>query len=358
MPRGGANFSSEELVRVLSHYDIGIVHRVKPLTAGNRRAPKVIVTADKGVFLLKRRPRGRDDLQRVGFAHVVQQHLARRSFPVTSLLATADERTTALSLENHIYEFFQFVAGSRYDGSAQDTREAGRQLAAFHKHLADLGGPDEPSPWCFHDSALVRRHLKLIGGARAGPEGRGAGGDTAAPLASGASARLKPVAQELLLRYDKSSARVNELRFHSWKRQVVHGDWHPGNLLFSDHRIVAVLDFDSVRVAPPATDLANGMLQFSIVADRPNPANWPAHFDRDRIFQFLDGYREVIKLSQRKRYGLVDLMIESMIAEAVLPVAATGFFGHHAGLDFLRMILRKTKWLRRHRHELCETMLQ
>ena len=325
----------------MSHYDIGIVHRVKPLTAGNRRAPKVIVSADKGTFLLKRRPRGRDDLQRVAFAHTVQQHLASRSFPVTSLLVTTGERVTALSLENHIYEFFQFVNGSRYDGSPEATREAGRQLALFHKHLADLGVHDEPSPWCFHNSALVRRHLNVIGSDRLTETGR----------------QMHAMAQELLLRYDKSSARVDELRFASWKRQVVHGDWHPGNLLFSDHKIVAVVDFDSIRVAPPATDLANGMLQFSIVADGPDPAKWPAHFDRDRIFQFLEGYREVIRLSERKRYGLVDLMIESMIAEAVLPVAATGSFGQHSGLDFLQMILRKTKWLRRHRRELREAML-
>jgi len=341
MPRGGANFSSEELVRVLSHYDIGIVHRVKPLTAGNRRAPKVIVTSDKGVFLLKRRPRGRDDQQRVAFAHAVQLHLAQKAFPVTSLLLTTHEQTTALSLENHIYEFFRFVAGARYDGSAETTREAGRQLALFHKHLADFHPGDEKSPWCFHDSALVRRHLKLI----------------CCDKRTETSCQAQTVAEELLLRYDKSSVRVNELGFAAWKRQVVHGDWHPGNLLFSDQRIVAVVDFDSIRVAPPATDLANGMLQFSIIADQPDPARWPAHFDRDRLFQFLAGYREITRLSERKRYGLVDLMIETMIAEAVLPVAATGFFGHHSGLDFLQMILRKTKWLRRHRHELRETML-
>ncbi len=341
MPRGGANFSSEELVRVLSHYDVGIVHRVKPLTVGNRRAPKVIVTADKGVFLLKRRPRGRDDLERVTFAHAVQQHLARRSFPVAALLPTIEEQRTALSLENHLYEFFHFVDGVRYDGSLEATREAGRQLALFHQHLADFAVRDERSPWCYHNSAMVRRHLKLIGSDKR----------------TEASRKIRTVAQELLLRYDKSSRRVNELGFTSWKRQVVHGDWHPGNLLFSDRKIVAVVDFDSIRVAPPATDLANGMLQFSIVADRPSPSQWPSHFDRDRVLQFLGGYRESVKLSQRKCYGLVDLMIETMIAEAVLPVAATGFFGQHSGLDFLEMILRKTRWLRRHRHELRETML-
>jgi len=106
------------------------------------------------------------------------------------------------------------------------------------------------------------------------------------------------------------------------------------------------------------TDLANGMLQFSIVGDRPDPAEWPDHFDRERLFAFLNGYRGVTRLSQRKRYSLIDLMIETMIAEAVLPVAATGFFGHLSGLDFLQMILRKTKWLRTHRKQLTETMLK
>jgi len=341
MPRGGAHFSSEELVRVLSRYDIGIVHQVRPLSVGNSRAPKVVVAAEKGTYLLKRRPRGRDDLERVDFAHAVQKQLAAKSFPVTSLLTTTDEGTTALSMDNHIYEFFRFVEGTRYDGSIEATREAGRQLALFHKHLSDFKGPNEPSPWCFHDAALVRRHLKLL----------------SSDKRTEAARRMQAVADELLLRYDKSSARVDQLGFGSWKRQVVHGDWHPGNLLFEGQEVVAVVDFDSIRFAPAVTDLANGMLQFSIVGDRPDPTQWSAHFDRGRLFEFFNGYHEVTRLSERKRYGLIDLMIEAMIAEAVLPVAATGFFGRHSGQAFLEMILRKTKWLRRSRRELREVML-
>ena len=64
MPRGGAHFSSEELAEVLSHYDIGVIHQVKPLSAGDRRAPKMVVTSEQGKFLLKRRPKGKDDLYR------------------------------------------------------------------------------------------------------------------------------------------------------------------------------------------------------------------------------------------------------------------------------------------------------
>lgn len=349
MPRGGAQFSSEELVRVLSHYDVGVVHRVKPLSAGNRRAPKVVVRADKGTFLLKRRPHGRDDMARIVFAHAVQKHLALRSFPVTNLLTVTRpiasgagvENRTILTIDNHLYELFKFVTGSRYDVSLEATFEAGRQLAVLHRALRDFSPAYEPLMENFHDSATVRQHLRMIRRDHRG----------------GPVRLMGAVSNSLVLRYDKSSERVNRLGFKAWKRQVVHGDWHPGNLLFVDRKIVGVVDFDSIRIAPPVTDLANGMLQFSIIGDHPDPNFWPDHFDEDRLMQFLNGYRDVSAVSKRQVNALVDLMIETMIAEAVLPVAATGFFGHLSGLDFLRMILRKTKWLRHHRAELTETML-
>jgi len=341
MPRGGANFASEELVRVLSHYDVGVVHRVRSLPAGNRRAPKVIVHADKGTFLLKRRPRGRDDMNRVAFAHAVQRHLAARGFPVTSLVATSDEHKTVLNVDNHIYELFAFVTGSRCDGSAEATTDAGRHLAHLHVCLRDFAHDYEPFQGSFHDSATVRQHLQMI----------------RTDKRTGSLQRAAAVTESLVIRYDRSSNRVDRVGYASWKRQVIHGDWHPGNLLFSDRKVVGVVDFDSIRIAPPVTDLANGMLQFSILGVSPDPAQWPDALDQERLLQFLAGYREVVPLSKHKLYGLVDLMIEAMVAEAVLPVAATGFFGDHSGLDFLRMIVRKTKWLRRHRKELTETML-
>ncbi|MBE3143783.1 MAG: phosphotransferase, partial [Planctomycetes bacterium] len=131
----------------------------------------------------------------------------------------------------------------------------------------------------------------------------------------------------------------------SWAEQVVHGDWHPGNMLFDKDKLVAVLDFDSVKIAPPITDLANAMLQFSLVGYHPNPADWPDYLDQAKLVQVLEGYREVVDLDKNKIDSLLDLMIETMIAEAVLPVAATGFFGNLTGIEFLKMIHRKARWI-------------
>ena len=342
MPRGGAHFSTEELVRVLSHYDIGVILQVKPLSGGSRRAPKMVLISEQGKFLLKRRPKGKDDLCRAAFAHAVQSHLATKAFPVTCLLATRDKNNTILQLNHHIYELFKFVTGSRYDGSPEATVDAGRQLAKFHRHLADFA---HEFALCglktgFHDSSTVRRHLKTLGSERMANPNK----------------KLRATAEALMTLYNGSSVCVNELGFDSWQQQVVHGDWHPGNMLFSKHKLTAVLDFDSVRIAPPMTDLANGMLQFSIVGGRPNPADWPDYFDQDKLVQFLNGYRGVNNLDKNKLDSLLDLMIETMIAEAVLPIVATGFFGHLSGTDFLKMILRKANWLNKNHKKLTQAI--
>ncbi|MBN2181696.1 MAG: phosphotransferase [Sedimentisphaerales bacterium] len=338
MPRGGVQFSSEELVCVLSHYDIGVILRIKPLSGGNRRSPKMVVISEQGKYLLKRRPRGKDDLARVVFAHEIQRHLEENDFPVTILLATRKRHETALRLDHHIYELFEFVSGSRYDGSPEETAEAARQLARFHRLMADYPHGQPPIN-CYHDSSAVRRHLKTIGTNR-----------SALP-----SQKMRVTSDTLMRLYNDSSICVSELGFDSWPRQIIHGDWHPGNMLFSRHKIAALLDFDSIRVASPVTDLANAMLQFSIVSGRPNPNDWPDYFDEDKLARFIKGYRSVAELDKNKLDALVDLMIETMIAEAVLPIAATGFFGHLSGTDFLDMILRKAKWLDKHRDKLIPT---
>lgn len=341
MPRGGAHFSSEELACVLSYYGIGIILQVKPLCGGNKRAPKMAIVSEQGKYLLKRRPKGKDDLYRVTFAHAVQNCLATKSFPVTSLVATRKENNTILQLNHHIYELFKFVTGTRYDGSPEGTIDAGRKLAEFHKHLSEFAYEDALGglKGCFHDSSTVRRHLKMLGSDRSNP-----------------NKKLRATADTLMTLYNESSVSVNECGFDSWKQQVVHGDWHPGNMLFSKDKLAAVLDFDSVRIARPLTDLSNGMLQFSIIGGKPNPADWPDYFEKDRLVQFLSGYREVIKLNEEMLDSLIDLMIETMIAEAVLPIVATGFFGHLSGEGFLKMILRKSNWLNKNHNKLVKAI--
>jgi len=341
MPRGGASFAKEELARVISYYELGVIQCIDRLIAGNRRAAKVFIVSERGKFLLKRRPKGKDDPYRVAFAHSVQTHLTRLGLPVPRLVPRRDEDNTVLSLEGHIYELFEFIDGVRYDGSSLATIDAGKQLAGFHLALADFLSDWKPPQGSFHDSTNVRRHLRTLTSQNSEGESK---------------KQLRHTGEVLTTLYNASSTKVNELGFDSWPVQLVHGDWHPGNMLFENGRVRAVLDFDSIKLSPSITDLANGMLQISIVGGRPNPADWPGYLDQAKLVQFLNGYRELQTIEQNRLNSLPDLMIETMIAEAVLPIAATGFFGNLSGLEFLKMIRRKCQWIDQNRTTLTKAI--
>ncbi len=341
MPRGEAAFETEELANVLSRYDIGTIRQNEPLIAGNQRAPKRLLVTDRGRFILKRRPPGKDDPYNVSFAHAVQLHLARKGMAVGTIILTRDS-STALHLNQHVYELFEYIPGCRCDGSPDAIADSGRQLARFHIYLDDFVCTVPLPRRTYHDSSAVRGYLKTI---------RGSEWENKPP-----PDELKTIAHQLLLFYNRSSVNVNQQGFDSWPEQIVHNDWHPGNLLFQDRRVVCILDFDSVRTAPGVTDVANGALQFSIVGDRPNPVDWPPYLDQAKMGYFMKGYVDTLPLSQPILRSIPDLMIELMIAEAVHPIAATGFFGHLSGLDFLRMILRKSEWIDENRSTLYDVI--
>jgi len=341
MPKTRTQYTSEELACVLSHYDLGVVRKVAVLQAGRRRVPKAVVDGQRGRFLLKRRPvKAPDDLAAIGLAHAIMRHLHKQSFPVSVLLPTRRRAATFVRQRDYAYELFAFVEGQRYDGSMAQTQDAGRQLARLHAHLWPFRPKSPPCSGSFHDSAAVRRHLRTIGLRRSPQDGLD----------------VPNLAEDLVFLYNASSVRVNELGFDGWPCQIIHGDWHPGNMLFQGDRVAAVVDFDSVRMAPTVVDLANGLLQFSIVAGRPNPADWPDYLDQARLDQFLEGYCRVQAVDGAILESLPDLMIETLIAEAVLPVAATGTFGHLSGIEFLIMILRKARWLGKHRKLLLKAI--
>jgi Ser/Thr protein kinase RdoA (MazF antagonist) len=266
MVQGQTYFSSAELTTVLTHYGIGVISQIRSLVAGNAHAPKVVITSDQGTYLLKRRPHGKDDPARVAFAHSVQALLERRSFPVAQLAATR-EGATMLCVDGHLYELFNFVVGTRYDAAAESTLDAGRQLANFHTAAADVIPPWLPAQTIFHDSNNVRRHIAAI----------------AAGSHFEQTAEVNDLVASLNAMYDSSSRNVNDCGFALWRRQMTHGDWHQGNMLFAEGKVVAVLDFDSMKSAPIAMDIANGMLHFSMATGRPNPVDWPDYLDQAKL---------------------------------------------------------------------------
>ncbi len=103
-------------------------------------------------------------------------------------------------------------------------------------------------------------------------------------------------------------------------------------------------------------DVANGLLHFSIVAGSKDPRRWPDHLDEKRLKGFQRGYECVSSLIAGEVSAIPHLMVEALVAEAILPIAATGSFGKVRGFRFLQMIRRKASWLALHTDELVKVL--
>ena len=334
MPNDRERFAPGELAVVLSHYDLGVIHSAKEFPRGSRKSPKLLLRTARGNYLLKRRAPSRSDPYKVAFAHALLGHLNRRRFPVPEMIGTRDDNNSILQLDREIYELFEYVDGESYNRSLEHTTHAGRTLAHYHAAVDEFETDWTPPAGVFHDSTSVRQGLNAIPTTTAAHDS-----------VVGHEAELLTATQELYERYDEASEAVNALGIAQWPVAIIHGDWHPGNMLFRRNKVVAVLDFDSARRLPRVVDLANGMLQFSILRGRSAPSKWPDYFDETRMRRFLLGYGARIQLETDQRRAIPHLMIESLIAESVVPIAATGSFGRMPGYGVLQMVRRKVRWL-------------
>jgi homoserine kinase type II len=170
------------------------------------------------------------------------------------------------------------------------------------------------------------------------------------------SPNMGSVCDYLLRSYNHAASTVDHLGFETWPKQIIHGDWHPGNMLFRDNRVVAVIDYDSARMLARILDIANGSLQFSILGGDEDLTKWPEQVDEARFRRFLKGYDEVVLLSEAEVQSVPWLMIEALIAEAVFPIAATGQFARMDGAQFLNMVVRKVAWLQQNAQRLVDSV--
>ena len=169
---------------------------------------------------------------------------------------------------------------------------------------------------------------------------------------------LKNVALVAKGSYSDAAVQINEMGLSDWPMQVVHSDWHPGNMLFRGPRVVAVIDYDAARIQQRVIDVANGALQFAILGGGDDPSTWPSHIDQSRYENFLRGYDRVPEcvLARAELRAIPWLMIEALIAETVIPIAATGSFARMDGVGFLMMVERKVRWLQTNAESLAHAL--
>ncbi|MBI3834976.1 MAG: phosphotransferase [Planctomycetes bacterium] len=334
-PKERFSFDPSELAVVLSHFDIGVIESITEFPRGSRRSPKVGIVAERGKFLLKRRSVARARPDRIRLSHRVQAHLLAVGFPLPRLISTRDGRQATVQLRDHVYELFEFVAGQPFERTPEEALDAGKVLAKFHIATEPISTrPDLEAPQGdFHDASGVRTGLCAI---RLSLK--------AHDSFTGDEAELENLVNYLLEAYDRAADASNASGYDRLPRRLIHADWHPGNILFRNRKVVAVVDYDSLRLSRRIADVANGAMQFSMIAGG-DPAIWPDQLDEDRYLAFFQGYGSILTLSAAESACAPHLMSEALIAECVPPISETGSVGRWAGFRVMQMVRRKIAWL-------------
>lgn len=341
--RSRALLAADEIRVVVELFQVPPVIRAHAYNRGSARFPKAIIqTTDGARFLLKRRAGTPENIARVTLSHEVQIELGRNHFPLPELKRTKADATWIFN-DGCIYEMFAFVDGDRFRRSAWEARESGLLLSRIHQTLQEWK-PSAPTPAHvgYHKSQSVGSSWALLASRIL----------TEDPSAS--RKRVERLGEELRSQYEMAAAAADTVlndsaaRVGPVHRSILHGDFHPGNILFGPETPIALLDFDATRLDRTLFDIANGALQFSIPSmGRKLVPHWDATLNIPLIESFLNGYAwtDQFLLDATECSALPALMIEATIAETIPRIALGGVWEGRPGIEVLQFVARRAEWI-------------
>lgn len=321
-------------VRDVSHaFGLRRPIEAEPLGRGSRQSAKSRLRTPAGQYFLKRRAVEAAD--RLGFVHAFQLHLAAAGVPVAQVLPTLDGRTVHVA-GGGAYELFRWIDGGRWSMRVDESAEVGAAIGAMLRASASFAVPDDAPRASFHrqgpvagsEDQVIAAVLRVDPGADAAP--------------------LRECVCRLVAASTRAHSRAEEAGLPRMPALCVHGDLHPGNVLFADGRLRAVLDFDGARVDHRACEIANALVHFgSHPISGVASADWRPELDAARMTAVLAGTEHGlgVPLAPEERRALPWLMIESCTLESLVPVARTGRFAHLPAAEFLPFIERKVAWI-------------
>lgn len=210
----------------------------REITSGsNWMGRRYAIETDTGKLFLKVRSEWWPNAQ-AEYVCGLLEYLESRGFPVPSLYRTTEGQPFGV-WNGHICECYEFIEGKPYAiGDLDQISAAAQQLANFHSLTRDYPPPganlgqDVGYPTPERIGFFAER---VHGFLSSNPE-------TISAIEQSVDAFFN-----VDRNHDSNFPRSNA---------VVHGDYHPGNLIFDGEAVVAVCDFDLAQAVPRAFDLA------------------------------------------------------------------------------------------------------
>ena len=287
-------------LHALAAYDIGKVGRITP-AGGTAGKTWKVETPGKDYFLRLRGIRTSSEA-RLAFDHGLRDHLVANGVPTAATLEALDG-SRWLRRDEGVFELYPFVEGRLFDpNSLTEVANAGRGLADYHRVASTYTPPSsEQEPIAqyttlgFSDAVSDRMddpHLQKA--------------NMLATRDLAGTADERGIVDRCLARADDLIDRYAGPAFDDLTGWVIHGDYTPANLLFSEAGDVAgIFDLDWALPGARCRDVADGLYFFATAPREIRSADiWSltdaAAFDPDRCRGFLGAYQQADPLSAQE----------------------------------------------------------
>jgi Ser/Thr protein kinase RdoA (MazF antagonist) len=281
----------------LSEYDLGAVHEITE--AGGTAGKTWKVATSSGPYFLRLRGVRTSAEARLQFDHGLRAYLAAHAVPTVSAVRTKGGDQWVRH-RGRVYELYPYVVGRLFHpDNTPEIVQAARALAKFHKAAVDYMPPSsrkeaiaQYTTLGFSDEVSDRLddpRLQMI--AMLG----------AKKLA--ATVHDRRLADRCIARVARSVHTYAGAEYDRLTGWVIHGDYTPANLLFSEEgRVVGIFDLDWAVPGARCRDVAEGLYFFATQPREITSADiWSltdaADFFPDRFRTFLEAYQSVAPLA-------------------------------------------------------------
>src|SRR3989344_2276985 len=276
-----------EVLNILSRdYEVGVVDEVKQVDAWERNSNNFRVESGSGEYLLRKNIK--DNGKTVLFTEHITEHLRKNGVPVPGIIMNRHGGLHALSV-GHLWQLFEFVRGTHFRGTEEELGDAGRNIGKLHAALGSLEVDEGRPPkidWSFEKWSSIFE-LALDG--------------------KGAISKTVRDNQEFLAKEADYVAGAREM-YAGCKKQFVHLDLHPHNVIFGDDRLRAFLDFGDVNLSELARDVGQACHRFVRQFIVYQGGGWKELLGRG-LKLFLDSYKSENEL-RKGDFDVIPLLIK------------------------------------------------
>lgn len=268
---------------VKAHYpnSLGNTRSIDQVKAYEINSRNFKIVSDSGSFLLKEFLITRNASKILKIVHRCFLDGAK----VPDIIKTAKGKLSVRK-DGKIYCLFPYYEGKKFDGTNQQIREAGKNLAILHNSLKKQEYKIEENP--AYRLLREKEFLKIEG---------------MLDMKKRKDEFDFSVMKRLKSFKELCSDNKRRLERQGFPKQMIHGDFHPGNSVFKGDKLMAILDFGNMHFSERINDVAFSCHRFA--RHLPKPLHG--------MIEFLCSYRSENELSNRE----VDLIPYFIMREAL-----------------------------------------